>query len=89
MGKSRIFLPGSEICWATQSESWSEMGPYGSVGAHIKTGKRYMAQEHFETPPGPKRGYKRPKKHQTILKSAPNQPSRRKALQNNVPLGEP
>ena len=25
----------------------SEMGPYGSVGAHIKTGKRYMAQDHF------------------------------------------
>ena len=24
-----------------------EMGPYGSVGAHIKTGKRYMAQDHF------------------------------------------
>ena len=23
-------------------EIWSEMGPYGSVGAHIKTGKRYI-----------------------------------------------
>ena len=30
------------------------MGPYGSVGAHIKTGKRYMAQGHFKTPPDPK-----------------------------------
>ena len=32
------------------------MGPYGSVGAHIKTGKRYMAQDHFKTPPDPKKG---------------------------------
>ena len=32
------------------------MGPYGSVGARIKTGKRYMAQEHFKTPPDPKKG---------------------------------
>ena len=33
------------------------MGPYGSVGAHIKTGKRYMAQDHFQTPPDPKKGH--------------------------------
>ena len=33
------------------------MGPYGSVGAHIKTGKRYMAQDHFKTPPDPKKGH--------------------------------
>ena len=32
------------------------MGPYGSVGAHIKTGKRYMAQDHFKTLSGPKKG---------------------------------
>ena len=32
------------------------MGPYGSVGAHIKTGKRYMAQDHFKTPPDPQKG---------------------------------
>ena len=32
-----------------------------------------MAQDHFKTPPGPKRGYKRPLKK--VLKSAPNQPS--------------
>ena len=32
------------------------MGPYGSVGAHIKTGERYMAQEHFQTPPDSKKG---------------------------------
>ena len=39
---------------------WSEMGPYGSVGAHIKTGRSPMAQDHFETPPDPKKGYKNP-----------------------------
>ena len=44
------------------------MGSYGSVGAHIKTGERYMAQDHFKTPPGPKRGYIRPKKSQKSLK---------------------
>ena len=37
------------------------MGPYGSVGAHIKTGKRSMAPDHFQTPPDPKKGYKNPK----------------------------
>ena len=35
----------------------SEMGPYGLVGAHIKTGRRYMAQEHSKTSPDPKKGY--------------------------------
>ena len=30
------------------------MGPYGSVGAHIKTGRSPMAQDHFKTPPDPK-----------------------------------
>ena len=34
------------------------MGPYGSVGAHIKTGRSPMAQDHFQTPPDPKKGYK-------------------------------
>ena len=37
------------------------MGPYGSVGAHIKTGKRSMAPDHFQTPPDPKKGYKNQK----------------------------
>ena len=32
------------------------MGPCGSVGAHIKTGKRYMAQDHFKNPPDPQKG---------------------------------
>ena len=31
------------------------MGLHGSVGAHIKTGRSPMAQDHFKTPPGPKR----------------------------------
>ena len=35
----------------------SEMGPYGSVGAHIKTGESSMAQDHFKTPPDPKKGH--------------------------------
>ena len=34
------------------------MGPYGSVGAHIKTGERSMAYDHFQTPPDPKRAIK-------------------------------
>ena len=41
--------------------NWGEMGPYGSVGAHIKTGKRSMAPDHFQTPPDPKKGYKNQK----------------------------
>ena len=41
---------------ARKYEIWSEMGPYGSVGAHINTGKSPMAQDHFKTPPDPQRG---------------------------------
>ena len=47
---------GSEIFWPTTYEILSEMGPYGSVGAHIKTGRSPMAQDHFKTPPDPKNG---------------------------------
>ena len=50
------FLPGPEISWAQKYKMLSKMGPYCSVGAHIKTGKRYMAQDHFKTPPGPQKG---------------------------------
>jgi hypothetical protein len=32
---------------------WSEMGPYGSVWAHIETGKSYMAQDRFQDTPDP------------------------------------
>ena len=44
------------------------MGPYGSVGAHIKTGRSPMAQDHFQTPPDPERGYENPKKLKKSLK---------------------
>ena len=37
-------------------ENLSEMGPYGSVGAHIKTGRSPMAQDHFKTAPDPPKG---------------------------------
>ena len=35
------------------------MGSYGPVRAHIKTGRSPMAQaqDHFQTPPDPKKGY--------------------------------
>ena len=48
---------GSEICWPKKYEIWSEMGPYGSVGTHIKTGRSPMAQDHFKTTPDPKKGH--------------------------------
>ena len=41
------------------------MGPYGSVGAHIKTGRSSMAQDHFKTPPDPKMAHKNIKMTQT------------------------
>ena len=44
------------------------MGPYGSVGAHIKTGRSPMAQDHFKTPPGPKKGHGMTKKLQKSKK---------------------
>ena len=47
------------------------MGPYGSVGSHIKTGKRSMAPDHFETPPDPKKGYKNQQKSPKNQKNAP------------------
>ena len=44
------------------------MGLCGSVGAHIKTGKRYMAQDHFKTPPDPKMAHKNQKNTQKSAK---------------------
>ena len=41
------------------------MGPYGSVGAHIKTGPSPMAQDHFPTPHDPRKAYERPKNPKT------------------------
>ena len=46
------------------------MGPYGSVGAHIKTGESSMAQDQFKTPPDHKKGHgmtKNPQKHKKNL----------------------
>ena len=35
-------------CEADQNHGiWSEMGPYGPVGAHIKTGRSPMPQDHL------------------------------------------
>ena len=64
---------GSEIFWLKKYEIWSGMGPYGSVGAHIKTGESPLAQEHFKTPPDPKKGHgmtKHPQKVTHILELA-------------------
>ena len=47
----------------------SEMGPYGSVGAHIKTGESSMAQDHFKTPPDPKEGHEMTKKNAKNIKN--------------------
>ena len=43
------------------NEILSEMGLYGSVGVHIKTGRSPMAQDHFKTLPDPEKGYKNQK----------------------------
>ena len=45
------------VFFVQKYESWSEMGPYGSVEA----GRSPMAHDHFQTPPDPKKGYKNPK----------------------------
>ena len=55
---------------AEKYEIWSEMGPYGSVGAHIKTGRSPMAQDHFKTPPDPKKGQGMTKNPQKNKKSS-------------------
>ena len=49
------------------------MGPYGSVGAHIKTGRSPMAQDHFKTPPDPKRGA--PELEEAVQMSGQQSPS--------------
>ena len=61
---------GSEIFGPTKYEIWSEMGPYGSVGAHIKTGRSPMAQDHFKTPPDPKKAQGITKNPQKSKKSS-------------------
>ena len=47
------------ICCRQMQNNWPEMRPRGSVGAHIKTGWRHMAQDRFQTPPDPQKGYER------------------------------
>ena len=58
LGKISDFLTRICFFWARKYERWFEMGPYGSVGAHIKTGESSMAQDHFKTPPDPKMAQK-------------------------------
>ena len=59
-----LFGQDLNFCSANTYEICSEMGPYGSVGAHIKTGRSPMAQDHFKTPPDPKKGHEMIKKTQ-------------------------
>ena len=47
------------------------MGPCGSVGAHIKAGKRYMVQDHFKTPPDPQKGSWNDQKIRKKVKNLP------------------
>ena len=54
LGILDVQIYGSRFFLSQNYGIWFEMGPYGLVGAHIKTGKRNMAQGHFKTPPGPK-----------------------------------
>ena len=63
-------MPGSEIFRPKNYEILTEMGPYGSVGAHIKTGRSPMAQDHFETPPDLKKGHGMTKNPQKSKKSS-------------------
>ena len=43
------------------------MDPYGSVWAHIKTGRSPMAPDHFQTPLDPKKGHKNPKSTKKLV----------------------
>ena len=46
----------------------SEMSPYGSVRAHIKTGRSPMGQDRFKAPPDPNGAIKNPKIKKKKLK---------------------
>ena len=50
------------FCSAKEYEIWSEMGPYGSVGAPIKTGRSLVAQDHLKTP-RPQKGIEKSKNY--------------------------
>ena len=43
------------------------MGPDGSIGARINTGRSPTARDHFQTPPDPQKGYKYQKMTQQSL----------------------
>ena len=51
LGPGHFFQENNEI--------GSEMGPYGSIWAHIKTGRSPMAQDHFQTTPDPQNNHGR------------------------------
>ena len=76
-GQISFFEPNTSDPGPKKYEIWSEMGPYGSVGAHIKTGKSSMAQDHFKTPPDPKKGHgmtknpQKDKKYSRVGRSRP------------------
>ena len=72
---SEIFGQDLRFFSAKKYEILSEIGPYGSVGAHIKTGKRYMAQDHFQTPPDLKKGHGMTKNPQKSKKSSSDKKS--------------
>ena len=57
LGISRIFDQDLKLFGQAHYKIWFEMGPYGSVGAHIKTGRSPVAQDHFKTPPDPQKGH--------------------------------
>ena len=67
---SDIFGQDLRFVRPNKYEILSEMGPYGSVGAHIKTGRSPMAQDHFKTPPDPKKGHGMTKNPQKSKKSS-------------------
>ena len=56
--------------WSNKYDILSEMGLYGSVGTHIKTGRSPMAQDNFKTPPDPKKGHGMTKNPQKSKKSS-------------------
>ena len=57
--KSGIQNPEILIHILQKIDSLPGMGPYGSIWAHIKTGRSHMAQDHFRTPPDPTKGCKK------------------------------
>ena len=58
--KIGFFDQDLRFSWGQKCEIWSEMGPYGSVGAHIKTGRSPVAHDHFQTPLDPPKGFYNP-----------------------------